>query len=228
MHPLLQFCNVPDPLQPSPPGSESSMCFSQSQTVNVNSSSAEAKRKIHRVNLLNHFRYSAKFLLHFRPKIASIGSSVGGRCSSSLRFLRSTERCSARSFTTFFALARNRRHGSPICRAFDRSCCCREFTNFGFLHQPAYDDLSKHAVAYRQLCLFLRKPAGREAYPFDVFLLSREIAGAKLQPRCTESIDGDFAFYRNAEQRFVHLHRHKCDFHHGRPGISRPHAFRAV
>src|SRR3712207_5084656 len=34
-----------------------------------------------------------------------------------------------------------------------------------------YDDLSKQAVAYRQLSLLLRRPPGREAYPGDVFYI---------------------------------------------------------
>ena len=43
--------------------------------------------------------------------------------------------------------------------------------NYGAAASISYDDLSKHAIAYRQLCLYLRKPAGREAFPSDVFYL---------------------------------------------------------
>ena len=40
-----------------------------------------------------------------------------------------------------------------------------------------YDDLSKQAVAYRQLSLLLRRPPGREAYPGDVFYFTFQIIG---------------------------------------------------
>ncbi len=70
-----------------------------------------------------------------------------------------------------------------------------------------YDDLSKHAVAYRQLSLLLRRPPGREAYPGDIFylhsrLLERavrlndELGGGSLTASpITETQSGDVAAY---------------------------------
>ena len=45
------------------------------------------------------------------------------------------------------------------------------FMNNGMDAMIIYDDLSKHAVAYRQISLVLKRPSGREAYPGDVFYL---------------------------------------------------------
>jgi len=49
-----------------------------------------------------------------------------------------------------------------------------------------YDDLSKHAIAYRQLSLLLQRPAGREAYPGDIFYLHSRLLerSANLSQDC--------------------------------------------
>ncbi|RPH92351.1 MAG: F0F1 ATP synthase subunit alpha, partial [Calditrichaeota bacterium] len=71
----------------------------------------------------------------------------------------------------------------------------------------AYDDLSKHAWAYRQLSLLLRRPPGREAYPGDVFYLHSRLLerAAKLSDQLgggsltalpiIETQAGDFSAY---------------------------------
>ena len=51
-----------------------------------------------------------------------------------------------------------------------------------------YDDLSKHAVAYRQVSLVLKRPSGREAYPGDVFYLHSRLLerAARVNPQYVE------------------------------------------
>ena len=58
-----------------------------------------------------------------------------------------------------------------------------EFMHNGKHALVVYDDLSKHAVAYRQLSLLLQRPPGREAYPGDVFYLHSRLLerAAKLR-----------------------------------------------
>lgn len=70
-----------------------------------------------------------------------------------------------------------------------------------------YDDLSKHAVAYRTMSLLLRRPPGREAYPGDVFYLhsrlleraaklSGELGGGSMTALpIIETMEGDISSY---------------------------------
>jgi len=51
-----------------------------------------------------------------------------------------------------------------------------------------YDDLSKHAVAYRQMSLLLRRPPGREAYPGDVFYLHSRLLERAAQMKSGGSL----------------------------------------
>ena len=68
-----------------------------------------------------------------------------------------------------------------------------------FMHQGKdvliiYDDLSKHAVAYRAMSLLLRRPPGREAYPGDVFYLHSRLLERAALP-IIETLAGDVGAY---------------------------------
>jgi len=87
-------------------------------------------------------------------------------------------------------------------------CAMGEYFMYSGKHALViYDDLSKHATAYRQLSLLLRRPPGREAYPGDVFYLharlleraaklSNELGGGSLTALpIIETQQGDVSSY---------------------------------
>ncbi len=86
-----------------------------------------------------------------------------------------------------------------------------------------YDDLSKQAVAYRQMSLLLRRPPGREAYPGDVFYLHSRLLerAAKLNEDNGARLADRPARHRNPGQRRVGLYSHQRDFDHRRPDLPR-------
>jgi F-type H+-transporting ATPase subunit alpha len=69
---------------------------------------------------------------------------------------------------------------------FAGACIGEFFRDTGRPALIIYDDLSKQAVAYREVSLLLRRPPGREAYPGDVFYLH-----SRLLERAAKIINND-------------------------------------
>ncbi len=84
-----------------------------------------------------------------------------------------------------------------------------------------YDDLSKHAQAYREISLILRRPPGREAYPGDIFYLHSRLARARGEAlgRAGRRLDDRAARDRDAARRRVGIHPNQSDLHHRRSDL---------
>jgi len=97
--------------------------------------------------------------------------AVGQKDSSVAGVLAGLEEAGAMDYTTIINASASQSATLQYLAPY-AGCAIGEF----FMHQGEdalviYDDLSKHAVAYRQMMLLLRRPPGREAYPGDIFYL---------------------------------------------------------
>jgi F-type H+-transporting ATPase subunit alpha len=106
----------------------------------------------------------------FRP-MYSIYVAVGQKQSNVVRTLAALESAGALEYTVIVAAPAADNPANQYLAPFSGAAIGEWFMENGMDALIVYDDLSKHAVAYRQISLILKRPSGREAYPGDVFYL---------------------------------------------------------
>ena len=106
----------------------------------------------------------------YRP-LYSIYVAVGQKQSNIARVISVLEEQGAMPYTIIVAAPASDSATNQYLAPFAGAAMGEWFMDNGMDALIIYDDLSKHAVAYRQVSLVLKRPSGREAYPGDVFYL---------------------------------------------------------
>jgi F-type H+-transporting ATPase subunit alpha len=106
----------------------------------------------------------------FRP-IYNIYVAIGQKQSSVARVIGVLEEAGAMPYTIVVVAAASDSASNQYLAPFAGAALGEWFMDNGMDALIIYDDLSKHATAYRQVSLVLKRPSGREAYPGDVFYL---------------------------------------------------------
>lgn len=106
----------------------------------------------------------------FRP-VYSIYVAIGQKNANIARTVKALEEAGALEYTIVVAASASENPTNLYIAPFAGTAMGEWFMANGMDALIVYDDLSKHAVAYRQMSLILKRPSGREAYPGDVFYL---------------------------------------------------------
>ncbi len=106
----------------------------------------------------------------YRP-LYCIYVAIGQKQSNIARIISVLEDAEAMPYTTIVASPASDSAANQYLAPFAGAAMGEWFMDNGMDALIIYDDLSKHAVAYRQVSLVLKRPSGREAYPGDVFYL---------------------------------------------------------
>src|SRR5438477_764618 len=106
----------------------------------------------------------------YRP-LYCIYVAIGQKNSNVARVLAVLEKEDAMRYTTIVSAPASDSATNQYLAPFAGAAMGEWFMDNGMDALIIYDDLSKHAVAYRQVSLVLKRPSGREAYPGDVFYL---------------------------------------------------------
>src|SRR5215467_11589198 len=107
---------------------------------------------------------------NYRP-LYCIYVAIGQKNSNVARVLNTLEKEGAMPYTTIISAPASDTATNQYLAPFAGAAMGEWFMDNGMDALIIYDDLSKHAVAYRQVSLVLKRPSGREAYPGDVFYL---------------------------------------------------------
>jgi F-type H+-transporting ATPase subunit alpha len=115
--------------------------------------------------------------------VVCIYNAIGQKQSTIAQVVKTLEEHGAMEYTIVVAAAAS--EPAPLLYASPYAACAmgEYFRDTGRHALCVYDDLSKHAQAYREISLLLRRPPGREAYPGDVFYLHSRLLerAAKLR-----------------------------------------------
>jgi F-type H+-transporting ATPase subunit alpha len=103
--------------------------------------------------------------------VINIYVAIGQKMSKVARMVERLEREGVMDQTIVVATSANDPASLQYLAPYAGAAMGEYFRDNGQHALAIYDDLSKHAVAYRQMSLLLRRPPGREAYPGDVFYL---------------------------------------------------------
>src|SRR5437867_149447 len=106
----------------------------------------------------------------YRP-LFSIYVAIGQKQSNIARVISVLEEQGAMPYTIILAASASDSATNQYLAPFSGAAMGEWFMDNGMDALIIFDDLSKHAVAYRQVSLVLKRPSGREAYPGDVFYL---------------------------------------------------------
>ena len=106
----------------------------------------------------------------YRP-LYCIYVAIGQKQSNVARIVNTLESAGAMPYTTIITASASDSATNQYLAPFAGAAMGEWFMDNGLDALIIYDDLSKHAQAYRQVSLILKRPSGREAYPGDVFYL---------------------------------------------------------
>ncbi len=133
--------------------------------------------------------------------------AIGQKQSTVLRVVETLEKYDALKYTIIVSASASDAAPLQYIAPFSGTAMGEEFRDTGRHALIIYDDLWKHAVAYRQVSLLLRRPPGREAFPGDIFNLHSRLLerSAKLSDKLgagsltalpiVETQAGDFSAY---------------------------------